>query len=105
MILYMKPWTLDELERCVQVINLNYFGFSKGDNALKDFPERFDIVGGRIRSLRIRHHSVEQLKIDIVRALSSVSIEVLEDLSCVDVREWVPSACYSIIPVDAYLQN
>ncbi|EPZ31053.1 hypothetical protein O9G_006301 [Rozella allomycis CSF55] len=100
-IVYMKSWDYSELETFVgqmsedERVKIGMPG--KFEECRDMLTRRYDIVGGRIRLILMTHMDVKLLKIEIARSLASVSVEVLEDLDMINVREWVPNLSFLLL--------
>jgi hypothetical protein len=62
--------------------------------------KRFNIVGGRLRYIFHCNETFKSLEGLVNRAVVNVSPEALENMALIDIKDYVPSIIYSIIPTE-----
>ena len=66
----------------------------------KEFKDRYDLIGGRIRQLLNPSISYSILKNDLDKSVSAVSLELLSQVGSFEKNTFVPSVLYSLVPQD-----
>jgi hypothetical protein len=62
--------------------------------------KRFNVVGGRLRYIFHCNETFKSLEALVNRAVVNVSPEELENMTLIDIKDYVPSIIYSIIPTE-----